>query len=455
MPVRGGLVTPVRLHIGIDDTDSTKGGCTTYIAALLVERFSQRKLRFVDYPDIIRLNPNIPYKTRGNAAVALRLQIPASEYEAVREITITTLEENSQMGELATDPAAVFLQGEPSSLISELSRRALTGIVSIPQATKVIREAGGSAVAYGSGLGLVGAVAAVGQMLKGDHTYELVAYRVRRNLGKPRLVDRDSVIRMDRLTSPDTFNNYDPEHKRVLVAPHGPDPVLLGLRGETPHAVLNAFRMLKIREPIERYVIFRTNHGTDAHFQSAGSVEQSLGPNRPVWLSGVVSEKPLRIAGGHVFVKLRSSRRTIECAAFEPTGKFKETVANLIPGDEVTVFGGVRSQEGSQRSRITVNLEKLRVDRLGEDLMAKNPQCPNCGKRMKSAGRAQGFRCLRCKYSFAGASKQIMRRPRMIRPGIYVPDRKAHRHLTKPLSRYGLEKRMWDGKPPEGVWHQP
>jgi len=34
------------LHIGIDDTDSPRGGCTTYIAALLVERLLElgRKL---------------------------------------------------------------------------------------------------------------------------------------------------------------------------------------------------------------------------------------------------------------------------------------------------------------------------------------------------------------------------------------------------------------------------
>ena len=29
---------------------------------------------FVDYPLLIRLNPNIPWKTRGNAAVCLRLR---------------------------------------------------------------------------------------------------------------------------------------------------------------------------------------------------------------------------------------------------------------------------------------------------------------------------------------------------------------------------------------------
>ena len=31
----------IPLHIGIDDTDSIKAGCTTYIAAVLVEKLSR------------------------------------------------------------------------------------------------------------------------------------------------------------------------------------------------------------------------------------------------------------------------------------------------------------------------------------------------------------------------------------------------------------------------------
>jgi tRNA(Ile2)-agmatinylcytidine synthase len=444
----------VKLHIGIDDTDSAKGGCTTYIGALLVKKFLETGIGFTDYPNIIRLNPNIPYKTRGNAAVALRLQVPKSQYEAIRERTLLTVEENSRIGDEDTDPAVVFIQNEPTRAITNLSRKTLTSIVTVPEAVKAIREAGGSAVSYGSRLGLVGALAAVGQTLAGDHTFELIAYRTHRNLGKPRRVDKDSVIAMDRLTAPETFNNYDADHKRVLIAPHGPDPVLFGVRGETPQAVLKAFRLVRAHEPVERWVIFRTNHGTDAHFRGP-AVHGPLRVNRPVKLRGVVSGLPRRIAGGHVFVELLAARRVVHCAAFEPTGRFKEVVANLIPGDEVTVFGGVRRREDAWREPLTVNLEKMLVDRLSDDVVAMNPRCPRCEKRMKSAGRGQGYRCPRCKYEAPNASKQYLRRSRVIRPGLYIPDRKAHRHLTKPLSRFGLEKKKWDGKPPGETWHVP
>ena len=63
-----------RYHLGMDDTDSLQKGCTTYIGALLVDRLLERGSRFFDYPNLIRLNPNIPWKSRGNAAVCLRFE---------------------------------------------------------------------------------------------------------------------------------------------------------------------------------------------------------------------------------------------------------------------------------------------------------------------------------------------------------------------------------------------
>jgi tRNA(Ile2)-agmatinylcytidine synthase len=442
----------VKLHIGIDDTDSKKGGCTTYIAALLVDRFSQLGIQFTDYPNIIRLNPNIPFKTRGNAAVALRVRIPDDNYEFVRETVIRTVEENCRLGDEGTDPAIVLLRGNPKGPIEKLSDEALTNIVPIRRAILALRRSNASAVCYGSALGLVGALSAVGQTLNGDYTFELVAYRTPRNRGKPRLVDHDSVVRMDRITTPETFNNYDSDHRRILITPHGPDPVLLGLRGETAEAVVRAFRLIRIREPVERWVVFRTNHGTDAHFPSALR-NQRIELNRPVKLTGRVLERPKRIPGGHVFFPLKLKKGTVQCAAFEPTGKFKEVVAGLVPGDHVTVFGGVRKNESEHP--ITVNLEKLIIRRLGDDVTIENPSCPRCGKHMKSVGEGQGFRCVRCRLGASHVPKQVLRKTRVIRPGLYLPDMKAQRHLTKPLSRYGFENRRWSRESPIGTWHGP
>jgi len=442
----------VKLHIGIDDTDSIKGGCTTYIAALLVDKFSQLGIEFTDYPNIIRLNPNIPFKTRGNAAVALRVQIADSAYEYVQEAVLRTVEDNCRLQDERTDPAIVLVQGSPTGRIKRLSREALTDIVPPQRAIRALKHSNALAVCYGSALGLVGAVSAVGQGLNGDYTFELVAYREPRNRGKPRLVDRASVVRMDGMTTPETFNNYDSDNRRVLIAPHGPDPVLLGVRGETPDVVVRAFRLIRLREPVERWVIFRTNHGTDAHLPNT-MLNQGIELDRPVILSGRVFERPERIAGGHVFFKLKHKNSIVQCAAFEPTGRFKEVVAGLVPGDEVMVFGGVK-----QNDRVhppTVNLEKLIIRRLSDDIAIENPKCSRCGKHMKSVGEGQGFRCVRCKLGNSYQPKQVLMKTRVIRPGLYLPDKRAQRHLTKPLSRYGFEKRRWSKEPPTGTWHSP
>ena len=173
----------MKLNIGIDDTDSTKGGCTTYIAARLVERLSKIGAQFTDYPSIIRLNPNIPYKTRGNAAVSLRLNIPDELYDSVQEDTIEEVEENSWLGRAGTDPAIVFLKGRPPVKIRNLSRKALIDVVSVQEAQEALTHCHVTAVTYGSRLGLVGALSAIGQELDGDHTFELVAYRKKEKLG--------------------------------------------------------------------------------------------------------------------------------------------------------------------------------------------------------------------------------------------------------------------------------
>ena len=57
------------LHIGIDDTDSLEGGCTTWLITEIIAELSDFDL--ISPPRLVRLNPNVPWKTRGNGALAL------------------------------------------------------------------------------------------------------------------------------------------------------------------------------------------------------------------------------------------------------------------------------------------------------------------------------------------------------------------------------------------------
>ena len=427
----------VKVHIGLDDTDSPRKGCTTYVAALLVEKLHDLNVRFVDYPNLIRLNPNVPWKTRGNGALCLRIECDGAIVDEIKETVIETVEENSDMDCEGTEPGVVFFYGEVPREVEAFSKEAIQGIVKMETALKLLRRFGAEAFGFKDGRGIIGALAAVGETLKGDHTYELIAYRLPENRGTPRRIVSSSVLEMDRKTGNRTFNNVDPETGRILITPRGPDPVLYGIRGEDPQTLRRAHEIVRSEEPIERWVIFRTNQGTDAHLRRVSSVRE-IRPYNPVIVRGVVDEAPKIIPGGHVIFSIRDQSGRVDCAAYEPTGSLREAAKKLIVGDLLEVYGGVRPP--SPRNPLTINLEKIRVLKLAPHIVLRNPLCPRCGKRMKSIGRNKGFECKRCGLHEPKMEKIRCEVERELKPGLYLTSPRSQRHLTKPLSRYGLEK---------------
>ncbi len=443
------MADEVLAHLGLDDTDSPRGGCTTYIAALLVERFCRLGVEFMDYPNLVRLNPNAPWKTRGNGALCLRFCCERGLLDELFSVAVELVREQADLGDENTHPGVALLEGRVPVALRLFAKKTIRGLASLDEALKLCACYDIRAVGFKLGRGLVGALAAIGELLTNDHTYELLAYRLPENRGKPRAVDPRSVAEMDETTKPFTFNNYDEETKRVLITPRGPDPVLLGVRGEGPDVVLRAFKMLKLGEPVERWVIFRTNQGTDAHL--VRRTVRELRPHLPAVVRGRVASVPKMLPGGHVVFRLADGTGEVDCAAYRPSGRLAKVALALWPGDLVEAAGGVKL---GPQGQLTLNLEKLRVLELAEKLLPQNPRCPRCGKRMKSMGAGKGFRCPRCGHRDPEARKEWVRVPRDIRPGLYLPPPRSQRHLTKPLRRYGLEKYGPPG-PPRGEWHWP
>jgi len=427
----------MKLHIGFDDTDSPRGGCTTYVAAILVERLHKLGASFFDYPGLVRLNPNVPWKTRGNGALCLRLICEEHLQDDLKECVIQTVEEQADFSYEGTDPGIVFLPGDVPGEIEDFAKRAITGLVEKDEALSLIRKYHAEAVGFKRGRGIIGGLAAIGEQLKGDYTYELIAYRTPENRGTPRKIEASSVIEMDRKLGRLVFNNVDYESGRILITPRGPDPVLYGIRGETAEAVRRGHKLVVSEEPIERWVIFRTNQGTDAHLRRAVSISE-VKPYNPVIISGEVSENPRIIKGGHVIFKIRDETGQIDCAAYEPTGELKKMAEKLRVGDYVEIYGGVRPP--SPRNPLTINVEKIRVIKLAPIYVFQNPLCPICGKRTKSIGRGKGFECKKCGFHGRNLKKIVTEMKRRLKPGLYVTSPRSQRHLTKPLSRYGQEK---------------
>ncbi|MFH1322691.1 MAG: tRNA(Ile)(2)-agmatinylcytidine synthase, partial [Methanobacteriota archaeon] len=383
-----------QMIIGLDDTDSKEGMCTTYLAAVLIEKLKAFG-RVEGYPLLIRLNPNIIYKTRGNAALAIPIDMKRSEdVVPIKKMVIDTIEEMAVFSAQNTNPGVVFIEESSEGMKKDLARfslRAVRDVLDIREAEELLSRYGISHKGFKNGRGLIGALAAAGFALTGlpDLTYELIAYREKKRWGTPRLIEEDSVWAA--AAQPDTWDTVDHESRRIVFAPHSPDPILFGIRGKSELAIRRAFSLIK-SEPLERYVVYMTNQNTDMHLLRA-KIGEAL-DSRSYIMEGTVSISPKTIEGGHVIFEISDGSAAIECAAFEPTKGFRSIIRKLHAGDEVIVYGSVKDG--------TLNLEKLKLTALNQNEL-RNPLC--CGKRMKSMGRGQGFRCEKCK---AKAKEQVI-----------------------------------------------
>lgn len=414
--------------IGIDDTDSNEGMCTTYLGALLLEEL-QDYGNIETLPLLVRLNPTIPYKTRGNAAVALKLKTDCPEI-VIAHVT-SRIEELSRMECEKTNPGVVFIRENDyerlKPVLMSFLEEAVKDVIEIKKAKDLISGLGIASKGFKNGRGLIGALAACGAMLnpeKWDFTFEHLAYRQKERWGTPREVDKNSFFEADRETYPETWDTVDLTNRLVVCVPHSGDPVLFGIRGESPEIVTKAASLIRA-EPVERSAVYRTNQGTDMHLLPVQSITE-IRDMHSYRLEGTVSAAPKTLEGGHVIFAVRDRKGAeIDCAAFEPTKNFRLLIRKLVPGDHVLLSGSVTSG--------TLNIEKIEIKSLAPIYREENPKCPECGKHMKSAGKGQGFRCKKC--GAHSLSKVTFETDRNLETGLYEVPPCARRHLAKPLAR--------------------
>lgn len=395
------------MWIGIDDTDSRKGMCTTYLLIELMEELS--KFKIASLPRLIRLNPNIPFKTRGNGAVSIEI---LEWDEECKEIVRNAIEERAMMEDEATHPGVVFIKNPEN--YREIYRRALHEVLSVDEVLKALEKSGDEFFGWKKKRGIIGATSAVGAELN-DYTFELLAYRFPERWGTERWVDEESVFAANEATFPYTWDNVDEEGREIVIAPNSPDPVLFGIRGDSPAHIFLAYQMIRSEE-VYKEALFLTNQGTDAHIERRRP-EREFGSYA---FAGEVTSDPYEIRGGHVFIEVSG----IKCAAFEPTKKFRNVIRKLRKGDFVEVYGGYKKG--------VLNLEKIRIIKLNE-AERRNPICDNCGRRMESMGRGKGFRCRKC--GERKMYREIVRIERDLSPGFYEVPPSARRHLAMPLAR--------------------
>jgi tRNA(Ile2)-agmatinylcytidine synthase len=161
-------------------------------------------------------------------------------------------------------------------------------------------------------------------------------------------------------------------------------------------------------------------------------------PYSSVIAKGIISKNPKVIPLRHVIFSIKDDTAEVDCAAYEPTGNLRKIARELLIGDKVEVYGAVH--EETKNKPLTINLEKIKILNLIENIQLENPLCSSCGRRLKSMGKKQGFRCEKCGSKYSELKKKEISIPRTIKTGLYVTSIRSQRHLTKPLSRYGKEK---------------
>ncbi|WP_232686695.1 tRNA(Ile)(2)-agmatinylcytidine synthase [Halobacterium zhouii] len=423
--------------VALDDTDSRdRGMCTTYAAHLLAERLRERGAS-VERLLLVRLNPAVEYKTRGNAALAVHTDVdPAVGMETAREV----VGDAAETADPRTNPGVVVIPGAPETpipdAVAEFSRRAMREDLDAGEAESLAAAHGYETTAWKNGRGVVGALAAVGAWAAfEDWTVERIDYREPERWGTERDVDDASVFAAADAAYPDAWDTVDRVERETVCVPHTPGPILYGIRGDDPEAVDSVAEGIE-SETVHASEQFVTNQGTDAHVQPADLADVIDG--RAYRVDVTVAGDPETRRGGHVFVPVRDAESarsggdtgadegdaTMECAAFEPTKRFRDRVRALRPGDRLTVCGEAASG--------TVKLEKFAVRELVESERV-TPTCPDCGRRMESAGADQGYRCRDCGTTTAGKVERGLSRD--LELGWYEVPPCARRHVAKPLVR--------------------
>jgi tRNA(Ile2)-agmatinylcytidine synthase len=388
----------------------------------------------IGLPRLVRLNPNVPWKTRGNGAIALQVGIGTGKKQFIGELDHKKIfcyqhkkqeADSNTLQELVDKIIRKYMQhdAQPAYILSRykppyVCYKKTVKFVAIKKEIEKHISHFAQYRGYNGGRGIIGATAAI-SWTPYDKTYELITY------GKEKWIDEKSVIDMDKKCVL-TFNNYDYRNKYIALLPKAASPVFYGIRGESIEEVLRAKTLLKTA-PVQRWIIFMTNQGTDDHLIRKKISE--IRPYNSVIVKGVVKNIPFTKKGGHMIFTIDDGCE-IDCAAYEPTKEFRDIIGLLAPGDEVLVYGGVR------KNPCAINIEKIRIIRLSSIYKKiENPLCTICKKHMKSMGYKKGYRCVNCRKKTHEENAKIIKIKRQLQPGMYEAPVIARRHLAKPIKR--------------------
>jgi len=427
------------LHIGIDDIDSPEGGCTTHAALYLAYKLRKElgaEVKFAEPLNLVRLNPSIPWKTRGNGAVCIRIEVSEPRLRATLGLVETFIERYSKrFSHVSQSPGTVIVTHDTLARFRDQFRNlfelAVSDVVHLDYLNNLLNKV----LVVVEGRGLIGSLASVSWIItRKDYTYELLAYRWSTNWGRERCIDRSSVVEFDARSRYTICNVYNGQ---VLVSPHGKDPVLYGIRGLEPYELLNALNELRICEPLAGYALFLTNQHTNDHLRYWGAETLSRAYRCGCILGFILRVRHVR---GGITAIVCDESGCINVVAFSDT-KLNTVLQYLNKNDLVLACGCTKTWRGE----LFLHLEKLVVLNLYPSTRFRRPHCPRCGSKTKNLGRGRGFRCIECGFTFHAL--HAYEEPRSLLHKLYLPPTNKLKHLQKPLKAYLIQGQYIESAP--------
>lgn len=99
------------MFVAIDDTDSMKGNCTTFLATEIINEFSD--LDLIGNPHLVRLNPATPWKTRGNGSLVMRFGKGIGPKRLIGEINKRKIYCYDKHDDIEPDPKMILKRAIP------------------------------------------------------------------------------------------------------------------------------------------------------------------------------------------------------------------------------------------------------------------------------------------------------------------------------------------------------
>lgn len=425
-----------RLLLGADGIDAPYGGCTTHFLVFLLKHLKKKLDKTIVLPcppNLVRLNPFIPWKTRGNASVSVELYVRDSSVVDDLWITIVEFAEDYAKSLHHEPKGGIVLVEEPTEEqkqdLIRVYLKALTDVLTFQFMPSSLTSKSIDNIRTWGSRGVLGAFASLGFIFQDrPATYELVLYRDLGRVGKKREVDENSIKLLELKFKGTLFNNYDWRRGTAVAIPKGPDPVLVGIRGTDLNVLCNCKGLVRVLEKVSAWAIFKSNQHTDAH-----GVLRKIGTLRAYQagvIEGIVSSKPRIEVGGHVSHTLTDDTGTITVYYYAPAKPMTTIASKLEVGDYIRVLGGAVPHriEG-----LVFNVQKLWVLKLAPKASILNPRCPNCGKRLKSLGSRGGYKCLKCGFKTGeNLPREIAVTSRDVQAGAYTPGPGRVGHLVRP-----------------------